>query len=176
MRLCLFTSLVLLAILSAACGANKGAYIAANEAVIDEFPMFPGAVEVSRESMSYSFGDGGPLDPAEGYGTRVTYRVPGGTTKDEVFDFYVAIAGSEWTLRIEEVPVIIGDSHTPQPGVTGESAPAVYGDPIRQLSLCRGESFVGLDPFNVELTHDLGGTFDLYVDHSYAQEGYRTAC
>lgn len=167
------------AVLSSACGPDGGAYVDTNEAIVEELPLFPGAVELSRESMSYSFEDGGPLDAAEGYNTYVTFHAPGGTTEDDLFDFYMTFATeSGWTVQIEEIPVVLLDGRVPQPGVTVEPTPTVYGEPMRHLALCRGESRVQFETVNVEVDRafDLGGTFAMSVDHSYAQPGGRTAC
>ena len=171
-RLLVAALIILLA--TVACGVNRGAYIAANEAIIDELSLFPGAIEIVRESNSYSSNDGGIFDPATGYGTRITYRIPPDTTQNEVLDFYISLAGTDWTLRVEETQTIILDGHTPGPGDTAtvEPTPTVYGEPNRQYGLCRGESLVSIDAVNAELNH----TFDLYVDHSYAEPGGRTAC
>ena len=170
----LIAALLLMVAALVACGPDGDAYIAANEAIIDELPVFPGAVEQSRESNSYTFQDGGLFDSPEGYGTRVTYRIPPDTTQNEVLDFYISLAGTDWTLHVEETQTIILDGHTPGPGDTAtvEPTPTVYGEPNRQYGLCRGESLVSIDAVNAELNY----TFDLYVDHSYAQPDWRTAC
>lgn len=159
----LLAAIFLLAVLLAAvgCGVNRASYVAANQAVIDELPVFPEAVELSRVSHAYTSGDGGIFDPADGYGTRVTYRVPPGTTQDDVLEFYQSAATtSGWTSRVES-PMVVGGGG---------------GDPIRLLLLCRGDSLVSIDPFNVELTFDLGSTFDLGVDHNSAEPGGPSAC
>jgi hypothetical protein len=177
-RLLLAPAAVLLAIAVGGCGPDRNEYVAANEAIVDELPLFPGASELSRESMSYTFEDGGPLDAPEGYGTLVVYRVPEGTTEDEVLDFYATVApDGGWRSHIEETPVIILDSGRPGSTPLADPTGTVYGDPMRQMVLCRGESHVSIDPANVERTGgSRGSTFDLYVDQSYAEEGWRTAC
>ncbi|HLG11584.1 MAG TPA: hypothetical protein VI876_07490 [Dehalococcoidia bacterium] len=123
-------------------GPDRGVYVAANEALLAAFPPLPGAVEVSRESMSYTFQDGGLFDSPEGYGTRVTYQVPQGVLPDDVANHYLRVAGSSWQHKVEFT-----------------------------LMLCRGDSLVAVDMANVAANR----TYDVYVDHSYAEEGIRTA-
>jgi len=172
---------------TSACGPNQGAYIAANEAIIDQLPLFPGAVEQLRESNSYTFEDGGPLDALEGYGTRVTYRVPDGTTQSDLLEFYGGALASDWQVEIETIPTVgIAAPPPPSGSSSGATPPASANapvatplataepalDPVRVLHLCRGQSLVSISSDN--LPHN--STFDLYVDHSYAQDGQRTAC
>lgn len=113
--------LPLLVLLPACGGPDRGTYVAANAALLATMPPYPGAKEIGRESMSYSLdGDGGFLDEPEGYGTRVTYRLPGGVTAAEVTSHYIAVAGGDWSHKFEFT-----------------------------LMLCRGDSLVSVDTSGV---------------------------
>lgn len=167
--------------IGAACGPDQGAYVVANEAIIDELSFFPGAVEIARESHSYSFQESAILDAPEGYGTLVTYRVPTGTSQSDLFDFYSSAHVPEWEVVVEIMPTVglaapnsdysIAPTPASVPPMSAATAdPAL--EPVRILRLCRGDSLVSIDGNNLRYT----GTFGLYVDHSFGQPGQQTAC
>jgi hypothetical protein len=92
---------VLFALLMLGCGADESEEREANSAIIGDLPVYPGATEGGRETSPYTLADSGPPD---GYTTRVTYRVPAGTSASAVADFYEsAMVGGWQNLGREEV-------------------------------------------------------------------------
>jgi hypothetical protein len=65
----------------------------ARRALYDEFPLFPGASEVSAEGYRIE-SDGRPTGDR---GLRVAYELPGSTLAADVIGFYRASIPAEWT-------------------------------------------------------------------------------
>lgn len=151
--------------------------VRANEAILATFPVYPGAVEVAPHHSAYNFRDGVTFySPAQGWSTRVTYRVPPGTTEEDVRAFYETAPDPSWRRETEVTPILeLSGATPPPPGssvtVTPPPPPVKVGEVVH-LSFCRGDARVGLDTLNVEQN----GQFDLGADASYSEPGYRGPC
>jgi hypothetical protein len=140
--------------LSVSCDGREKAYLDANEALLKEFPSYPGAMEISRRTMGYRFREG-PFKSPDGFGTNVTYQLPTDATLEDVIAFFMSNIDSSWRRRLEE----------PDQRLRLEEP-----DHIR---FCRGDAQVSINAVNVPDGH----RYDVYVDHSFAQPGIRgTAC
>ena len=67
-------------------GADHGAYVRQNEAILASLPVFPGAVK-AHELSTPEYSNGEFSDPT-GYTTTLVYRVPHGTRGAAVVRFY----------------------------------------------------------------------------------------
>lgn len=112
-------------------------YVAANEALFAEVPMFPGARVTSSTSSEYRESESSPI---AGYVTLYLLDLPPGTDPDVVAAFYERELRPEWTL-VEEI----------------DEPPHAAG-PI--LGFRRGDARVGI---NLESWR--GGVLEVSVDH-----------
>lgn len=87
--------------------AERERYIAANEAIFAELPMYPGAHVKSATSSEYRESESGPV---AGYLTLYLLDVPPGTDPDAVAVLYKRKLRPEWTLveEIDEPPSVAG--------------------------------------------------------------------
>ena len=66
------------------CGhVDRSDYVAENESLLAEFPIFPGATELGRASSGYNVGGEEMFATTDGYITTVEYLVPAGSKNDE---------------------------------------------------------------------------------------------
>ena len=145
-----------------------------NEALLATLPVYPEAVEFDRTSTAYNFQDGVTLfSPPEGWGTRVTYAVPPGTTAEDVRAFFESAIDHSWEREVDVIPIMQMSGATPSPpgsSVTVTPQPSVRVGEVLHLSFCRDGARISLNTDNV-----LGaGTFDLHADASWAEPGYRS--
>jgi hypothetical protein len=134
--------LIALAILSSGCELlGSPNYEAENNELIATLPLFPGASEASRTTAAYAHGDSGPAD---GYGTRVTFRVPPGTTPDDVVGFY-SRALPNWAVEVTRVPC----------GAECE---------IVNAGFRQGDYLITLGTANLTIDDESQFSFDLYAD------------
>ncbi len=101
-------------VLAACGGANKGEYVKANQAILDQLPTYGGSTVESRTDNPYYITEQGP---ASGYTTNVVYRVPADVTDDDVIGFYVGQLGDTWQHCEEQLPVraVVPAAATPAP-------------------------------------------------------------
>jgi hypothetical protein len=92
-----------------ACGDDDGVeeadYIAANEAILDELPSFPGAERIQTTSAPYFEGDGADA-PIAGYTTNAVFTAPEGTSAEDVVSFFEEELSGDWESRREESPIV----------------------------------------------------------------------
>lgn len=117
--------------------AERERYLAANEALFEELPMFPGARVTSTTSSEYRESESGPV---VGYTTLYLLDLPPETHPDAVAAFYERRLRPEWALvqQLDEPPEAAG--------------------PI--LDFRRGDTAVGI---NLESWR--GGVLEISVDH-----------
>jgi hypothetical protein len=105
----LLFGIVLLLLAVWACGDDEDVeeadYIAANEAILDELPALPGAELTQTTTAPYFEGDGAGA-PVAGYTTNAVFRVPDGTSAEDVVSFYEEELSGEWESRREESPIV----------------------------------------------------------------------
>jgi hypothetical protein len=80
-------------------------YIAANEALLDELPRFPGAERTQTTTAPYSDGDGADA-PIAGYTTNAVFSAPDGTSAEDVVGFFEEELSDDWKSQREESPVV----------------------------------------------------------------------
>jgi hypothetical protein len=89
-------SLGTLVIALAACGVDRGGYVAANEALLAEVPAYPDARQIEKTHNPYS-PDNEFFPRTKGYTTNVTIRIAASIR--EVHDFYLReLPPLGWTL------------------------------------------------------------------------------
>jgi len=93
-------SVVLLALFGlSACSVgsevDRGDYVAANEAILAELPVYPGSTRTEVVSTPYRRTESGPV---AGYGTRTVFRLPAAATGEDVATFYRDRLGVGWAL------------------------------------------------------------------------------
>lgn len=165
MRKFAFPAVLLAAgLIAAACGddgesggdsVDKDAYVAANEAVFAELPLFPGAELDTTDSAPYYDGDSGDA-PVSGYTTHRRYTVPDGVTDQDVVDFYIDTAPDGWTACQDSIGVI-------DITVTGQPTNTPKGH-VLFAQLAHESAFVNVD--TTELwAPTYAGAFTITVDH-----------
>ena len=143
------------------CGPDRQEYVAANEALIQSLPVFPGAEEVERDSAPYYVNESGP---ASGYGTRVVYRVERDVTDQEVIDFYISELKGEWDHCTQEIPIVPIEP-------TGAVATATPLGFARSVNFVRENASVSVNADG--LSADSGsGAYEVGVDH----DAWRNFC
>lgn len=136
---------MLLSLLVVSCGAaGRDAYQRQNEALLGEFPVFPGAVEVSRETSSYYRREKFSFERPDGYTTRVEYGVPAGTMPAEVESFYAAAADSSWEQHLRA-------------GI--------------RIHFCRGFAMVAVETNGVD---EIVGRYWMVADYRFVRPGERS--
>lgn len=118
-------------------GVERERYVAANEALYAELPIYPGSQVRSVTSSGYRDEESGPVI---GYGTLYLVALPEDAEPDEVAAFFEGELEPEWT-RAEKV-----------------TEPPYAAGPI--LSFGRGEARVGI---NLESWR--AHVLEVYVDH-----------
>ena len=120
-------------------GVEGERYVAANEAILEELPVYPGSRVRSVESTARRESES-PWSPVLGYGTLQLVTLPEDAGPNEVAAFYERELEPEWTLteKVTEPPFAAG--------------------PI--LSFRRGDASVGI---NLESWR--GHLLEIYIDH-----------
>jgi hypothetical protein len=123
-------------------GVERERYVAANEAIFKELPVFPGSRVRSMRSSAQHRSES-PWSPVIRYGTLYFVTLPEGARPDEVAAFYERELGPEWELteKLTEPPYAAGP----------------------MLAFRRGEARVGI---NLESWR--GRLLEVYVDHAGA--------
>lgn len=80
---------------SAGYGVDRGDYVAANEAILAELPIFPGSTPIEEASTPYRRTEIGPV---AGYGTRRVFQLPTAASAADVAAFYTDRLGVGWAL------------------------------------------------------------------------------
>ena len=123
-------------------GVNRDRYVAANEAILNELPTYPGARRASMRSSAYYKGDSA-WSPVAGYVTLAFFELPRATAPEDVAAFYQRRLADEWELteKLTEPPYAAGP----------------------MLAFRRGEARVG-----ITLESWRGRLLEVYVDHAGA--------
>jgi hypothetical protein len=130
------------------CDGGRSDYLAANDAVLGELPLYPGATEVLREVETVrqrTCGASGSLNsldhvncPTAGWATHLRYEAPAGTTGAMVRDHYESTLPAGWTIdELEEIELhqIVARGEPPKPVIaTGDF----------RMQLRRGEAHVDI--------------------------------
>jgi hypothetical protein len=126
------------AVVGTTLGVERERYVAANEAIFDELPLFPGSRVRSTTSSGYRENESGPVI---GYGTLYFVTLPDDARPEEVAAFYERELQPEWRLaeKLTEPPYAAG--------------------PV--LDFRRGKARVGI---NLESWR--GHLLEIYVDHA----------
>lgn len=135
-----------------ACGADKDDYVRENERILEELPVFPGAVVERLTSNPYDEPEGSGAPPYEviGYTTNVVYEAPPDATAQQVIDFYAERLAGGWEVRFEEIPIVVGG--------TGERRGTVL-----IAHFMRGEAIVSVNTDGI-VAAAAGRTFEVVVD------------
>jgi hypothetical protein len=90
-------------------GVDRGRYVAANEAILNKLPTYPGASRRSTRTLAYYQGEAA-WSPVAGYTTLAFFRLPRGADPDDVAAFYERRLAGEWRLveKITEPPFAAG--------------------------------------------------------------------
>ena len=90
-------------------GVERERYIAANEAILDELPVYPGSRVRSVQSTSVRESES-PWSPVLAYGTLQLVTLPEDAQPEEVAAFYERVLQPEWTLaeKVTEPPYAAG--------------------------------------------------------------------
>lgn len=142
-KVCVAAAAVILAVAMLATGlgygVNRDRYVAANRALFEELPMYPGARLTSVSSHEYRASES-PWSPVRGYVTLFLLDLPSDTDPEHVAAFYERKLAGEWHLmeKITEPPFAAG--------------------PI--LNFRRGEARL-----SVNLESWRGGVLEIAVDH-----------
>lgn len=123
-------------------GVDRGRYVAANEAILDELSVYPGSRLSSTQSYPYYAGDSG-VSPVVGYVTVVLFELPHEAAPENVAAYYERELSGEWqpTAKLTEPPFAAG--------------------PI--LDFERGDARV-----TVNLESWRGGVLEIAIDHAGA--------
>lgn len=78
-------------------GVDRERYVAANEAILQELPTYPGARQTSTRSSPYYEGDSA-RSPAAGYVTLAFFELPQKPAPEAIAAFYEQELASEWEL------------------------------------------------------------------------------
>ena len=132
--------MLVVAVVGTTRGVERERYIAANAAVFEELPVFPGSRVRSVRSSAQRKNES-PGSPVIGYGTLYFVALPEDARPGEVAAFFERELPPEWTLveKVTEPPYVAG--------------------PL--LDFRRGEARVGI---NLESWR--GHLLEIYVDHS----------
>ena len=93
------------ALCALACGSDENPYVEGNERILEELPVFPGAVQESVTSSPYYDEEGPAPSRVAGYTTNVVYDVPADVTDRQVIEFYVLSLQSDWSYQATELPI-----------------------------------------------------------------------
>ena len=99
---------------------------AARRALYDEFPVFPGADEVSADAYRIT-GDG---RPTRDRGLRVTYELPADVTAAEVIGFYRHNIPAGWTEASDATCAAMLERMPPPPTITLRTGTAPPPEPL----------------------------------------------
>ena len=130
------------AIVGTTWGVERERYVAANEAIFQELPLFPGSGVRSMRSSAQHRSES-LWSPVVRYGTLYFVTLPADARPDEVAAFYERQLRPEWTL-VEKV-----------------TEPPYAAGPL--LDFRRGEARVGIN-----LESGRGRLLEIYVDHAAA--------
>lgn len=78
---------------------RESRYVAANEEIAAELPVYPGAVEVGREHFDYSRNES---FWTAGWETQVHYRLPEDVTAEDVTAYFEERATPDWDRGVPE--------------------------------------------------------------------------
>ena len=119
---------------------GKRAYVSANERLIAQLPVFPGARRLETSSSPYSLGDD-PESPIDGYTTAAAWSVPPQTTADSIVVFYATQARGWSVARDTRVDLPNPDSLLGLT-LTRASARVVLSVPVREGSPVVGSAIL----------------------------------
>ena len=142
---------VLVSALAIGCGVDEDDYVGENERILEDLPVFPGAVVDRATSSPYEEAEGSGPAPYDviGYTTNVVYEAPPDARAQQVIDFYAERLAGEWEARFEEIPIVVGG--------TGERRGTVL-----TALFTRGEAQVSVNTDGIVVGE--GHTFEVVVD------------
>lgn len=141
-------------------------YIQANGQVIEDLPKLPSSQELDRKSFVYYRRECiVPCRPT-GWVTRVRYRVPAGTTAQQVDAFYGDQVLAGWTKhRIEPPTATAVRSDSPRGSVAGDqNGASSRGDAAHRSTvfvMCKGAAHATFELDGIERYHE----FSVAVNH-----------
>jgi hypothetical protein len=135
---------------------GKHAYVSANERLVDQLPVFPGARRLTTTSSPYTLGDD-PESPIDGYATTAAWSVPPRATPHSIVGFYAAHLRGWKVERDFRVDLPNPDSHLGLSLIRGSARVGLHV-PVREGSPVAGSTV-------------LGNRFTIAADHDQAKDG-----
>lgn len=150
---------ILVLLLTTACGGegrDEADYVSANEDILSELPVFPGATIKSHTNNPYYLREQGGVS---GWTTNVVYEVSSEALDEEVVQFYIEHM-TGWDSCREDIGIA-------EPLEAGQPSGAPVGK-ILTASFMRDSEAVSL---NTDGLHPLtrANTFELGIDHDSHQ-------
>lgn len=157
LRLSVIAGWAILASVACASNVDQEEYTAANSALMDVLPTYPGSTSESRSHSSYAEGE---RSGVKGYTTKVVVHVGAEVTDDDVVQFYIEALGDDWQHC--EYEINFGAPENPATPSAGGSVTSVNF--IRADGARVGVLTDGLSPVTRSNTYEVG------LDHDSADD------